>query len=130
MQAFGRIRRECLASVCALSQGPPGGPQPTHSGPRQVRCDSYRAENDPLSLKYLSKLIGDADEHLTGRRRPEDTQYARDAEAALIGDVAIVHLSDGGYSRLMLTVSVLPYMWFDLGAATSEVAERWRKLGL
>lgn len=81
---------------------------------------------NPTVVKTLAKMIGDADQYLTGKRRVSNAMYERDATAVIEDWNAVVQLSDGGYSRLTLTIMDGPFMGFDEGSATPGALERWR----
>jgi ribosomal protein S18 acetylase RimI-like enzyme len=85
----------------------------------------YEMSEDSKSIAFLSRLIGDADEYLTDKRRPSDSSYAKDARDLLEGGSPVVHLSDGGYSRLTLSIFDPPHMWIDREVSTPKVVERW-----
>ncbi len=77
--------------------------------------------------RLFAKLIGDADEYLTGKRRPLDARYEGDAQELLENSNPVVHLADGGYSRLTLSMRDSPFMWLDKGTATAGVLRMWRQ---
>lgn len=79
----------------------------------------------PKEVSRLSRMIGDVDEYLTGNRRPSDSRYNRDASELLEGGRPVIHLSDGGYSRLTLSMDRKPHMWIDKGISTKRVVEKW-----
>jgi hypothetical protein len=77
-------------------------------------------------LQRMMQLMGDADEHLTGKRLPED-QYKNSAEAVLQAENAVMHLADGGYSRLTVSYSQPPHLWIDERLSSPKVVERFKK---
>jgi hypothetical protein len=79
----------------------------------------------PVELQKMMQMIGDADEHLTGKRLPED-QYKNSAEVVLQAENEVVHLADGGYSRLIVSYSQPPHLWIDEGASSPKVVERFK----
>ncbi len=79
----------------------------------------------PTELQKMMQMIGDADEHLTDKRLPED-QYKNSARAVLQAENEVVHLADGGYSRLTVSFLQPPHLWIDEGTSTPKVIERFK----
>ena len=82
--------------------------------------------NDPQNQRLLAKLMQAADEALTGKpmtgRLPYD-DYARDV---LNLNTVVMHLADGGWSRLVVSVVDDPYVW--LSDSLPTVAQNWKLL--
>ena len=71
-------------------------------------------------------MIGDADEYLTDKRLPQH-QYKNGARAVLQAENEVIHLADGGYSRLTVSFLQPPHLWIDEGVSTPKVIERFKK---
>ena len=96
----------------------------------------YRAEDyDALTLameseeeiSLLAAMIQDLDLYLTGSKRATLDRYHHDALQVLQADTAIVHLSDGGYSRLMLSYVEKGHIWLDRSLSTPRVISRYNQ---
>ena len=91
-------------------------------------------EGMEFTVPTLAHMLKDADEYLTGKPGRYVKAYESDAERILTGETVELHLSDGGYSRLMATIGVdqdskTPvHMWLDRGLSTPGVVERWEAL--
>jgi len=79
----------------------------------------------PTELQKMMQMIGDADEHLTGKRLPED-QYKNSAQEVLQAQNEVMHLADGGYSRLTASFLQPPHLWVDEGVSSPKVVERFK----
>jgi len=79
----------------------------------------------PAELQKMMQMIGDADEHLTGKRLPED-QYKNSAQEVLQAQNEVMHLADGGYSRLTVSYLQPPHLWVDEGVSSPKVVERFK----
>tara|TARA_Y100000114_G_C11493716_1_gene201069 strand:+ start:56 stop:463 length:408 start_codon:yes stop_codon:yes gene_type:complete len=95
----------------------------------------YEAENydklgeimeSPEDLQRMMRLMGDVDEYLTGKRLPEE-QYKNSATAVLQAENAVMHLADGGYSRLTVSFSQPPHLWMDERISRPQAVERFRR---
>lgn len=82
---------------------------------------------NPKEVRRLAGLIGDVDEYLTDKRRPLDSRYDGDALTLLEEGRAVIHLSDGGYSRLTLAFDIPHVLWIDRGLSSAKVVERWER---
>ena len=97
----------------------------------------YKAENydaltelveNPHEIRRLAIMIGDVDEYLTDKRRPSDYRYEKDALELMELGRPVVHLSDGGYSRLTLAYDTPKLFWIDRGLFTPKVVKRWDQI--
>ncbi len=95
----------------------------------------YKAENydelmrimdSPTELEKMKQMMGDADEYLTGKRLSQH-QYENGAKAVLRAENEVMHLADGGYSRLTVSYSQPPHLWMDETLSSEKVAEKWRQ---
>jgi len=77
-------------------------------------------------LQKMMQMIGDVDEYLTDKRLPEH-QYENSARAILQAENEVMHLADGGYSRLTVSFLQPPHLWIDEGTSTPKVVERFKK---
>jgi hypothetical protein len=80
----------------------------------------------PEDLQRMMQLMGDVDEYLTDKRRPEE-QYKNNATAVLQAENAVMHLADGGYSRLTVSFSQPPHLWMDEGLSRPKAVERFKR---
>ena len=71
------------------------------------------------------------DFYLTEKPRAASSSASdlRAAKDVIAGDVWIMHLSDGGYSRLVISMFDEPHVWIDKSASLSKVLGRWATLG-
>jgi hypothetical protein len=76
-------------------------------------------------LQKMMQMIGDADEHLTGKRLPQH-QYKNSAREVLQAQNEVMHLADGGYSRLTVSYLQPPHLWIDEGVSNPKVVERFK----
>lgn len=79
----------------------------------------------PTELQKMMQMIGDVDEYLTDKRLPEH-QYENSARAILQAENEVMHLADGGYSRLTVSFSQPPHLWLD-ELTPGQVVERFKK---
>jgi prephenate dehydrogenase len=80
----------------------------------------------PTELQKMMQMIGDADEYLTDKRLPEH-QYENSAQAILQAENEVMHLADGGYSRLTASFLQPPHLWIDEGVSNPKVVERFNE---
>lgn len=90
--------------------------------------DSGEDINAPQNRVTLAKLMREADEALTGKPmtgRPPYDDYARQV---LELDPVVMHLADGGYSRLVVSLLEEPFVWLNVGSSLPTVVQNWNRL--
>ena len=80
----------------------------------------------PEDLQRMMELMGDVDEYLTGKRLPEE-QYKNRATAVLQAENVVMHLADGGYSRLTVSFLQPPHLWTDETLSRPKAVERFKR---
>ena len=84
--------------------------------------------NSPGNHASLAKLMQATDEALTEKPmmgRPPYNDYARQV---LDYDTVVMHLADGGYSRLVVTVVEEPFVRLDERASLPVAVQNWKRL--
>ncbi|MAG24179.1 hypothetical protein CMI47_01240 [Candidatus Pacearchaeota archaeon] len=94
-------------------------------GGEEISYDLFPDPEDPDTLAGLVELIRNADYELTGKISKHLGAYESDARGVLEGRNEVVHLADGGWSRLTLSLHHPQLMWIDRGASTDRVVKAW-----
>ena len=80
----------------------------------------------PEDLHKMMQLMANVDEYLTDKRLPEE-QYKNSATAVLQAENAVMHLADGGYSRLTVSFSQPPHLWMDERISRPQAVKRFKR---
>lgn len=99
--------------------------------------DQYRAEDydglmaqadDPAVVRRFAAELRSLDEYLTDRVYTHAGAYEGPARRILEGRTVVLHLADGGYSRLSIGITESPLPWMDEGLSLPKALSRWRDL--
>ena len=85
-------------------------------------------DSDPAQVAQMATALRAMDLYLTGKTMDYANHYEREATKVLSGDVIVLHLADGGYSRLGVRFTERPFLWVDRGASLPRVLNAWDKL--
>ena len=83
---------------------------------------------DPVQITAMAAALRAMDRHLTGKTMDHKDRYESAAVKVLGGEVVVLHLADGGYSRLGVRFTERPFLWIDRSASRPKVVDAWDKL--
>lgn len=86
----------------------------------------YALMCSPDLANDIATLLGNVDAQLTGKRRASVHAYIRDAQRVLEGETVVLHLADGGYSRLVIQWVDTPVLSFDVSASLPRAIAAWK----
>jgi|688.fasta_scaffold175972_2 hypothetical protein len=87
--------------------------------------DEHVGDYTPEDEAAVSLLLMGADGYLTGKCRAGVGQYKRAAQRVLDGETEVLHLADGGYSRLGVSFVEEPFLWMDQGISLPRAVRNW-----
>ena len=76
----------------------------------------------------MANALREMDLYLTGKTMDYKGRYPDAAVKILTGEVVVLHLADGGYSRLGVRFTERPFLWVDRSASLPRVLDAWDKL--
>jgi hypothetical protein len=82
----------------------------------------------PRAVEELATLFRAADESLTGKPPDRPGRFVNEARNVLEGGASTLQLSDGGYSRVSISIMETPQMWLDRGLSTPRVIQVWNSV--
>ena len=119
---IGRGRHVCGSS------NPVRGLRDFLEGLNAMALDGEGEVDTPGNRAVLANLMEKADQALTEKTmmgRPPYSDYARQV---LGFDTVVMHLADGGYSRLIVTVTEPPFVRLDERASLPVAVQNWKLL--
>ena len=85
-------------------------------------------DEDPAQIAGMAAALREMSRYLTGKTMDHEGRYEGDAAKVLEGQTVILHLADGGYSRLGVRFTERPFLWVDRSASRVPVLDAWDKL--
>lgn len=80
--------------------------------------------DEPAAVKKLARRMKEADEYLTGKHH-QDFIYEKYARGVLEFESVVMHLADGGYSRMAVSLLEPKHLWMDKGVSLPRAVEQW-----